>query len=320
MANVKVLKEVEKRLASRYNSIRANHRIDAIGTAVHEFIAYIEATPILKDMASALLLFEDGPSYEEWVAARRGRLEPPIERNKKARLCYEMLSGWYWDIKEEKGNLADRVQNVGHSISFERNIADCMMAYTDSFITPLYEYLDEELEELIKDEEVKDEDVAEPNPENIRKVFVVHGRDIETLGTVLDFLKANGLEPLTFDDARMLVDEAAPSLLRVVDKGMEEAWAVLVLITPDDVGKLKGDPVEELSERPRENVVFEGGLAFGRYRKRTVLVEHEIASIFSDLHGHYVVRLRRGDDGIEGLEDILKQLRVAGCKFGLDEN
>jgi len=230
-----------------------------------------------------------------------------------------MLSGWYRDTEEGKRDVANGVENVGHSISFERNIADGMMAYTDSFITPLYEYLSEELEKLIKDEEVKDEDVVEPNPDNISKVFVVHGRDTETLGTVIDFLKSNGIEPITFEDARMLMEEAAPNLLHVVDKGMEEAWAVLVLITPDDVGKLKEDPVEELRERPRENVVFEGGLAFGRYRKRTVLVEYEIPSIFSDLHGSYVVKLSRGDGGIEGLEDILNQLRVAGCRFDPDE-
>jgi len=71
VANVMVIKEIEKRLASRYNSIRANHRIDAIGTAVHEFIAYIETTPVLEDMSSALLLLEDGPPYKEWVASGR---------------------------------------------------------------------------------------------------------------------------------------------------------------------------------------------------------------------------------------------------------
>lgn len=316
MANLRVLKDTEKKLVNLYNGVRSSHSSDTIGTAVHGFIQYIVNNPILKDIVRSLVIQEEGPSLVELQNQSRGRrLEPPVERNKKARLCYEMLSDLYRQQAEEKGNFTDGLENWSYNFFFDKNIETNLRSYVESFITPFYNYLDEELEALIRDEEVKDDDVTEPNPKNINKVFVVHGRDMETLDEVLAFLKANGLDPLTFEDARMLVDEAAPNLLDVVNKGMSESWAVLVLITPDDVGRLKEEPNDMLQERPRENVVFEGGLAFGRRRRRTVLVEYETTSIFSDLHGHYVVRLQRGEGGIEGLDDILKQLRAAGCVF-----
>jgi hypothetical protein len=54
---------------------------------------------------------------------------------------------------------------------------------------------------------------------------------------------------------------------------------------------------------------------FGRYRKRTVLVEYEKPSMFTDLHGFYAVRLKEGEGGTEGFEELRKQLTVAGCEF-----
>lgn len=188
------------------------------------------------------------------------------------------------------------------------------MAYVDSFVTPLYLFLDEELEDIISDESVKDEDVAEPDPANKRRVFVVHGRDTETLTTILEYLKGIGLEPLTFDDARMLLDIGSPTILQVVDKGMAESWAVVVLVTPDDLARLPEEPEELARKQARPNVIFEAGIAFGRYRKRTVLVEYEEPSMFSDLHGHYVVRLREAEGGIDGLDDLRKQLKATGCE------
>ncbi len=109
MVNIRVLKEVEKRLASRYNSVRSSHEIDTIGTAVYEFAKYIEESPALKNLADSLFTLEESPSVAEWEArggkGLGGRFDPPTERNKKARLCWEMISGWYQDMREGKGNI-----------------------------------------------------------------------------------------------------------------------------------------------------------------------------------------------------------------------
>lgn len=318
VANIRVLKEVEKRLASRYNHVRSCCEIDTIGTAVYEFTKYVFGTPVLKELADSLYALEESPTLEEWKAkggrGLGGRSQLPTQREKKARLCWEMISGWYEDMENGEGDISIGIQNVGHHICSDRKIAVCMMAFVDSFLTPLYQFLDEQLEELMKDEAVKDEEVAEPNPANRRTVFVVHGRDTDTVDRVVAYLKDIGLEPLTFDDAKTMLGTGMPTILQVVDKGMDESWAVLVLVTPDDIAKMREEPDEEARKQARPNVIFEAGLALGRYRKRTVLVEYEEPSMFSDLHGHYVVRLRQTGEGIEGFDDIRKMLKATGCE------
>lgn len=316
MANLEVLKEVEKKLARRYQAVQVSYTHQTIGTAVHGLIEAIQTTPTLKQVAERIYAIEEGPTVEEWEkTARGGWLAPPVERNKKARLGYELLSKLYENIGETGRDFIMGICHIGNRISQESKFDDSAREFVENFVSPLVAFMDEELEALIADEEVKDEDVSEPNPEKANRVFVVHGRDMVTLSSVLDYLNETGFEPLTFEEARMLLDTASPNLLQVVDKGMKESGAVVVLITPDDVGRLREETDEELKARPRENVVFEAGIAFGRYRDRTVLVELDVPSIFSDLHGYFVVRLTKGKDGIEGLEKVVQQVRLAVSKL-----
>jgi len=317
MEEIMALKEAQKKLAKRYQKTQTAFTHNTIGTAVHGVIEYIQRNPILKKMAEALITTVEGPSLEEWQEAgkRIAWPQPPVERNNKARLCYEILADLYSRMGENGSLFTEGIVEVGHKISAKSSFDECANIFVDNFVDPLYEYLDEEIEALIKDEDVKDEKVVGPKFVNKRRVFVVHGRDEATLKIVLDYLKKNGLEPVTFYEAKMLVDTASPNIISVVDKGMEESQAVVILITPDDVVRLREEAEEELKGQARPNVIFEAGIAFGRYRKRTVLVEYDEPSMFSDLHGFYVVRLKKQGASIKGLEKIIEQLKVAGCEL-----
>jgi predicted nucleotide-binding protein len=128
-----------------------------------------------------------------------------------------------------------------------------------------------------------------------RKVFVVYGRSLRARNAMFDFLRALHLHPI------------------------EWAQAVVVILTGDDKGCLrkrfqrKGDPVYEIEEtpQPRLNVVFEAGMAFGRFPDRTILV-HVGGPIrpFSDIAGRYIIDFT----GSPQDRQILKnQLELAGC-------
>lgn len=313
MANFKELKDAERLLTRRYQKVQTAFSHETMSTAVFELTQCIETIPVLKQLAEALSALEDDSLIDDWLNSK-GWLRPPVERNKKARICYYYLAKWYSQMGDERFDFDRAITDVGHRIAVSGGFDIYARTFVENLVDPFVEYLDEELEALIGDVEVAYEDVAEPNPANKRQVFIVHGRDTATLNSVLDYLGNIGLEPRTFDDARALLEEGSPTILQVVSKGIAASWAVVVLITPDDIARLQEEPEEVARKQARPNVIFEAGFAFGRYPKRTVLVEYEEPSMFSDLHGHYVVRLRQGEDGIEGLEDLRKQLKATGCE------
>jgi len=319
MSNLKTLEEARNKLSGRYQKVQSANTAETIGTAVHGVIDLVQNNAVLKRTAQRIYAVEEGPTLQEWQEKYGGqRLIPPIERNKKARLGYEKLTDLYGRLGDDDSAFNSGIREWGLRLTRGTRTVRNNDTYAKRFVVvlvdPFVEYLDEELESLIADEEVRDELVSEPNPANSRNVFIVHGRDKKTLTNVVTYLKQHGLNPFTFEDAKELVETSLPTIIEVVDKGMAEAQAVLVLLTPDDEARLKvGGEASKGQARP--NVIFEAGIAFGRYRKRTVLVEYEEPSMFSDLHGFYTVRLKEGDGGIEGLEDLRKQLKVAGCEL-----
>jgi predicted nucleotide-binding protein len=74
----------------------------------------------------------------------------------------------------------------------------------------------------------------------------------------------------------------------------------------------RGDPPHErkLTGQPRQNVLFEAGMAFGRHPDNTILVEVGKLRPISDLVGRHVVRLT---DSIASRHQLLVKLRAVGC-------
>jgi predicted nucleotide-binding protein len=152
-----------------------------------------------------------------------------------------------------------------------------------------------------------------------RKVFVVFGRSKRARNAMFEFLRALDLRPIEWSQAMHSVGRPSAHISEILDVAFNEAQAVVVILTGDDKGCLrkrfqrKGDPVYEIEEtpQPRLNVVFEAGMALGRFPDRTILVHiGGFIRPFSDVAGRYIIEFA----GSPGDRQVLKnQLELAGC-------
>ncbi|MBW3646821.1 MAG: nucleotide-binding protein [Actinobacteria bacterium] len=148
-------------------------------------------------------------------------------------------------------------------------------------------------------------------------MFVVHGRNGQARDAMFIFLRALGLQPIEWSQARAATGKASPYIGEILDAAFDGAQAVLVLMTPDEITYLRSeyssgpeDGETQPAPQARPNVLFEAGMAMGRDADRTVLVELGSLRPFSDVAGRHAVRLREGP---EGRQDIAQRLLSAGC-------
>lgn len=152
-----------------------------------------------------------------------------------------------------------------------------------------------------------------------RNVFVVHGRNLKLRDSMFEFLKALDLHPLDWSELISSTGKTAPYIGEILDKAFSQAQAVVVLLTPDDEGRLRDqfikndDPPyeKETTPQPRMNVVFEAGIAMGRDEKRVIIVEIGNIRPFSDIGGRYAIRM---DNTIDKRSMLAKRLSDANCK------
>ena len=154
-------------------------------------------------------------------------------------------------------------------------------------------------------------------------VFVVHGRNEQARTAMFEFLRAIGLQPLEWSQAVNATGKTAPFIGEILNVAFSRAHAVVVLMTPDDVARLrqifwKDDESSfemELTSQARPNVLFEAGMAMGRHSERTILVELGALRPFSDVAGRHVIRL---DNSSQRRQDLAQRLQIAGCPVILD--
>ena len=155
-----------------------------------------------------------------------------------------------------------------------------------------------------------------------RKVFLVDGRDHAARETLTELLKAFDLEVVSWREAAAHAGGGTPHTGDVVAAGLRLADAVVVLLTPDDVGYVRpvrrdprDDPHDlEPTGQARLSVVFEAGIAMALARRRTVLVEVGAVRGMTDVAGVDVVRM---DDTVERRRDLAARLRAAGLAVDL---
>jgi predicted nucleotide-binding protein len=165
---------------------------------------------------------------------------------------------------------------------------------------------------------VKQRAAAEPSAAPKRRVFLVHGRNLKAKNAVVDLLRAFDLRVISWDEASAQTGMGTPYTGDVVIAGMQDADAVVVLLTPDDVGCTSpdfvqpGDAKEERTPGPqaRLNVVFEAGMAMALNRQATVLVEVGRVRPMSDTAGLNVVRVTSGT--IPERLQLANRLQTAG--------
>lgn len=154
-------------------------------------------------------------------------------------------------------------------------------------------------------------------PVDPRKVFVIHGR--QKLGDFHQFLRAIGLAPIEWSEARYQTGAPTPFTWHIFETAMQQAHAYVVLLTGDDEARLaeshwqEHDSVLEKEHRPqpRQNVLFEAGFAYAKAPKRTVFIQiGSLRTIMSDLAGHHILRLSNDP---QTRQEVANALRNAGC-------
>lgn len=162
---------------------------------------------------------------------------------------------------------------------------------------------------------------SQPTPQSTddpRKVAVMHGRDEPARAAVFAFLRKLDLNPLEWEDLVNLTGDTAPYNGEAVRAAYDVAQAVVVILTPDDVGFLhpnlrrthEREDDREPTGQARLNVVLEAGLALQSHPKRTILLEMGHTREISDLAGRNAVRL---DGTTEKLNSLANRLEQAGC-------
>lgn len=154
-------------------------------------------------------------------------------------------------------------------------------------------------------------------PGNPSSVFVVSGRDYAASGAVGSFLRALGLQVIEWEHAVAKTGLPNPYVGDVVVAGLQMAAAAVVLLTPDDLVKLREDLVSddddaeerEVRGQARPNVYYEAGIADAIGRERTVIVEVGAVKSFSDAAGRHVVRY---DGSPARRQALAERLRLAG--------
>jgi predicted nucleotide-binding protein len=151
-------------------------------------------------------------------------------------------------------------------------------------------------------------------------VFVVHGRDDNARKALSAFLGALHIYIIDWQRALRLTGKGSPYIGEVIDAGFKEARAIIVLLTPDDEAKLRrpfrkpSDSAFEsrLTGQPRQNVIFEAGMAFGKYKDTTILVEVGTVRQMSDLTGVHTVRLT---NAMAQRKQLVNKLKTVGVEL-----
>jgi predicted nucleotide-binding protein len=157
-----------------------------------------------------------------------------------------------------------------------------------------------------------------------KTVFVVHGRDVALREAMFAFLRALQLHPLEWEQAiRQAKKGANPFVGDVIDRVMDQAQAVLVMFSPDDLVQLKSQFVsgheKDREGKPcgqaRPNVLFEAGLAMGRHQEKTVLVQIGDVKPFSDIGGRHMMHF---DGSYKSRHALVGRLKMLHCDMDED--
>lgn len=116
-------------------------------------------------------------------------------------------------------------------------------------------------------------------------VFVVHGNDKEVKEEVARFLTRIGLNPIILHEQ----PNNGMTIIEKLEKYSQVPFA-LVLLTPDDLGGVKG--AESSMPRARQNVILELGYFMGALgRQRVCALYADGVELPSDFHGILYVKM-----------------------------
>ena len=177
-------------------------------------------------------------------------------------------------------------------------------AVLESMIDEINEYWEDESEASQSSDNHKSEQIT------TKEVFVVHGRDEGACEKIARFLERLELKPVVLHEQ--------PNEGRTIIEKFEDYTDVrfaVVLLTPDDIGKLQ-DGAGEFRPRARQNVIFEFGYFIGKLGREHVcaLVQGDLERP-SDYDGVLYIPL---DDSDGWKMRLVQELKSAG--YDIDAN
>ena len=154
-------------------------------------------------------------------------------------------------------------------------------------------------------------------------VFVVHGRNTKARDELAQILRSLDIKVIEWSKAVTLTQKPNPYIGEVIDAGFAHAQAIVVLLTADDEAKLKDKFVtpsdqafeQKLTGQPRQNVLFEAGMAFGKNSATTVLVRIGNLRPMSDVAGIHILHL---SDSATTRKQFVSKLKIAGVLLNED--
>jgi predicted nucleotide-binding protein len=144
-------------------------------------------------------------------------------------------------------------------------------------------------------------------------IFVVHGRDIDSRDQLELVLRRLGLAPFVLQVTGGGGDTLIEALERMIGKSAQSAFGI-VLVTPDDMGRLKTEKPEEAKPRARQNVIMEMGMLLASLtRKRCAILVRGFVELPSNMGG--VITIPFNDHVRETVPKLVQRLQEAGFKL-----
>jgi predicted nucleotide-binding protein len=159
-----------------------------------------------------------------------------------------------------------------------------------------------------------------------KTVFVVHGRNAPLRAALFAFLRSLGLNPLEWTSALKATKSGSPTIMEVIEVMLTKAQGIVVLLTPDDLVRLKpefhkrNEKRDETEERgqARPNVLFEAGIAMGSDPKNTVLLQVGDVKGFTDIGGIHVTQMNNSAEARQELAQKLSATNLIVDTSGTD--
>lgn len=267
----------------------ARHKITSRIEQMIVFLESLDQSNSLANFIKTLYEYEKWNEYNEYLLKTIFVGEHMLSRYLGKRQHYQYLQ----DQTDEMNNihllgLIDEKQKVLESIN---NILDLCMESAEPI-------------------ELEKEKKPIPSKEN-KKIFVVHGHDIGLKDSVARFLKQLKLEPI------FIIEGVSEGKTKIENLEIHPSKAdyVLVLLSTDDVGALKG---HEKNQRPRpaQDVILELGYFYGSMGKNRVCALYkDDLELPSNVSGILWVRM---DDAGVWMMKLAREMKAAGLDIDLN--
>lgn len=144
-------------------------------------------------------------------------------------------------------------------------------------------------------------------------IFVVHGRDHESRDQLELVLRRLGLQPFVLQVTGGGGDTLIEALERQIGKSAQSSFGI-VLVTPDDLGYLQTEKVEDAKPRARQNVIMEMGMLLASLtRKRCAILQKGFVELPSNMSG--VITIPFNNHVREAVPKLVQRLQEAGFKL-----